>query len=159
MLGAFGKRHRCGRIEKSHKQSKHHPIGTFVEGVVETLVAGVVAIHAGDVIGFAFDGGTSGSFVHRLGKQVSGDTHLRVIGFAGEHGDGLVLGLPSEASDRAVVGTTIGYAANSECAPESSGFLMAHQNLAILDTIENSEAEKLRGNTESQIAILVLRLK
>ena len=54
---------------------------------------------------------TGGSLVAFLREQLVRDTHFDIVGFAGEHDQGLVLRLPAETSDGAVVGAAIDVAA------------------------------------------------
>jgi hypothetical protein len=78
-----------------------------VQRIGEALVASVVWIGTGDVVRFALVKIARDVFIGGLGKQVICDAHLHVVRLARENGDGLVLCLPAEFGDRAVVAAAI----------------------------------------------------
>ena len=140
-LSAGGKSDGLGSIEEAHKESKHEPIGKFVARILETLIARVGIVHARNVVGFTFVGGAVGRFVGGLREDVVGYAHFDVVGFGGKHGDGFVLGFPAKTSDGAIVSAAIGNAANSKLLTNRSSGIVASEDFAILDAVENAQTE------------------
>src|SRR6266849_138894 len=105
-----------------------------MEGVVKRLVLDVGDIRAHNVIRFRLVWTLAVGVFFRGGwKCFVGDPHLDVVGLARANSDRLVLRLPSETSDSAVVATTVGMAGDAERSAQGSGGIMLREDLAILD--------------------------
>ncbi len=120
-----------------------------MQRIVECLVAHVGVVVAENIVGFGFVGRAILGFVGGLWEQIVGDAHFHVIGFAGENHDRLVLSFPAEASDGAVIAAAVGHTRNSERLSKGGGGLVARQNFAVLNAIQDSEPEELQGNPET----------
>src|SRR5262249_35143478 len=87
------------------------------------------------------------------------DAHLHVVGFAGEDGDRLVLCLPAETGNGAIVAAAIGDAQDAEFLAKRRGGVVAAQDFAVLNPVEDSQAKRLQGDAEANIAVRELGLE
>ncbi len=98
-----------GSIGESHHDLELHPVGENVHGILECLIACVVGIRTGYIVGRGlFRPLASRILFCRGGKNLVGDSHFDVVGFAREDCEGLVLCFPSETCDSAIVAAAIG---------------------------------------------------
>jgi hypothetical protein len=74
-----------------------------------------------------------------LREQIVGDAHLHVVGFADKNHDRFILRFPAKARDRASVAAAIGDAADAKFFANLLGCVVAFEDLAILDAVENPE--------------------
>src|SRR6267378_2159564 len=96
-------------VDESHHQLEHHPIRHDVQGIVEALILMIIGIRAGYVVGERLGVAVAiGVLLPCRREQLVGNAHLDIVGLSGEYGDGLVLRLPAEARDRAVILVTVG---------------------------------------------------
>src|SRR5215468_8092192 len=105
-----------------------------MQRVVEGLVDLVIGGHACDVIRLRlFWAVAIWILLFGLGEQLVGDAHLDVVGLAGKHRDRLVLRLPAEARDGAVVAAAVGPTGDPKGRALRSRSRLSLQNLAILN--------------------------
>src|SRR5262249_14688408 len=112
-----------------------------MQRIVEALVAGIVLIHADDVVRFALIERTFRRLIHGLREELGGDPHFGVVSLTGKHGDRFVLGLPAETRDGAVVSAAVGNAQNAELFAELRGSSMTTEDLTVLNAIQHAQSE------------------
>src|SRR4029077_18365517 len=104
-----GIRFRC--IHEAHHDLELHPIRQDVLRIVEPLIAAIVCRRAGDIVRRRLTRPVAiRILLGRRREELVRDTHLDVVRLGGEDRDRLVLGLPPEARDRAVVAAPVGVA-------------------------------------------------
>jgi hypothetical protein len=127
--------------------------------IEETLVTNVGRFAPENVVWFAFVCSARWAFIRSLRKYVVCDAHFHVVGFAGKNHDGFVLCLPTKPRDRSVIAAAIRHPLNPQFLSGCRCCVMARQNLAILNSIQNSQAVQLQRNAKSCIAVLEFLLK
>src|ERR1700674_4738319 len=104
---------------------------------------------------------TTRSLVAFLGEELVRDPHLDVVGLAGEYEEGLVLRLPSEAGDRAVVGAAVRGASQvrvrvtRNAQPRLQRGVSTHvrQDRRIGDRLDEPNAKDGCGNAEDDVVV------
>ena len=99
-------------------------------------------------------------------EQFVGDPHFNVIGFTGEEKQGLVLGLPSETGNRAIIAVFIRLAGdraagehnirpaeNSQCALLRCISGLVREKHAVRNLFDQPRAKYRSGNPEDDIVI------
>ncbi len=82
-----------------------------MQRIVEALIAVIVSVDSRRVVGMVLQRSVADWVLFRsLWKQLVGNAHFDVVGFAGEHRQRFVLRLPAEARDGAVVPAAVRYA-------------------------------------------------
>src|SRR5215510_11838715 len=153
-LGARA-RMRVGRrpVSEAHHELELHPIGQDVERIVKAFVLGIIFLHADGVIRFRLLRTLAARILFLCGrKSFVGNPHLHVVSLTRKNGDRFVLGLPPEARDGAVVAAAIGMAFDAELGAPPGGGFMLRQNFAVLGGLNQTQAQHLQRNAESQIA-------
>ena len=107
--------HRGGRVRSGHRRSQHaHEVGKCLNvgnsGGIDVGVARGRGRKIERVVGRG-DVETAWGFIALLGEELVRDSHLDVVGFRGEHEQGLILGLPPKAGNGSIVGAEVGVAA------------------------------------------------
>src|SRR5215472_5764988 len=148
-LRARRERHGPWSVEESHEERKPQPVRQVVIRVEKALIADVVAVRARDVVWFALVEVAIDVFLGRLRKHVVCHAHLDVVGFAGENRDRLVLRLPAESRDRAVIPAAIGNARDAELRAYCSRRRMTTEDLAVLNAVNDAQPVKLQRNPKS----------
>src|SRR5262249_31398406 len=76
-------------------------------------------------------------------EQLVGNAHLDIVSLSGEHGERLVLRLPAEARDGAVILVTVGMSGDSERLALAPGRVEMAHNFAVLNRIDQPQPEQL----------------
>src|SRR5262245_30032861 len=140
-------------VSEAHHELELHPIGQDVERIAKPFVLGIILLHADGVIRFRLLRALAARILF-LGRRKGfvGNPHLHVVSLTRKNGDRFVLGLPPEARDGAVVAAAIGMAFDAELGAPPGGGFMLRQNFAVLDGLNQTQAQHLQRNAESQIA-------
>ena len=123
-----------------------HPIRQDVQRIVEAFVDRIVGIRAGHVVGRRFLGAVAiGVFFGGGRKQLVGDPHFDVVGLGRKHRERLVLRLPAEPRDGAVIAAAVRMAGDTERCALARGGIEVAQNLPILNRIDQAQARHLQA--------------
>ena len=102
---------------------------------------------------------TRGGLIALRREQLARDPHLDVVGFSREEQEGLVLGLPAEPCDAAVIAARIGAARplsirpsdDSQRGPARTLLVRVRQDRGVLDLLDQASAEDRRRDAKDQI--------
>src|SRR5262249_37320953 len=96
-------------ISETHHDHELQPIRQDVKWIIEGLISGIVRRGANAVIEFWFFRALTSRILLCGGwKKFVGNAQLDVVSLSSKHSDRLVLSLPSETRDGAIVPTSIG---------------------------------------------------
>src|SRR5215475_12433935 len=147
---------RNGRSEEAHEGGELLRAAHGLDGRGGVGVCGVVG-YGGEL--------AARRLLTLLGKELVGDALLDVVRLAREDQERLVLCLPAEARDGAVVAArvgragdldSIGAAADAESGLAVGGHGEVVQDGAVWDALDQAHAEDRRGNPEDDVALLAL---
>src|ERR1700690_2004393 len=134
--GAWGERHGLGLSKFAHEDRECEPVRYLMLRVVESLVARIRDIGAGDVVRLVYPLRAGRGLVGAGRKKIVGPPHLHVVGLAGEHRPRFVLRLPSKARDGAVVAAAVGHAADAERSPLGRRGAQIGEDGRVLDRLD-----------------------
>src|SRR5262249_54732765 len=99
-----------------------------------------------------------------LREELVGDTHLDVVGLACEHQQRLVLRLPAEAGDGAIVAAGVGHAADDAVGvtsytlrlPGGRAGRVAGANGRVVNVFDEARTHRWRRNAENDVGVATL---